>query len=149
METANVINYIALKNIGYVGAFVVGAEWLGFDPQSITILGALMLMDIITGICRVWMTEGGRNIKSGALKKGITAKFLVASGMFSIAIASKGVGFEMHQVANGCLMVLILGELYSILGNIHSARTGQKKVEFDAVAIILGKVKIILDKIVK
>jgi len=138
-----------IKNSSYFVAFIAAAEWLGFKPEMLAVLGALMLMDIITAIARVWLNEGGRNIKSAVLKRGITAKLLLWAGLFAVAITSKALGFEMHEFATGTISVIILGELYSVLGNIHSARTGEIKVEFDAVAWMLGRVKDMLAKVIK
>jgi Bacteriophage holin family len=137
---------VILKNSSYVFAFVSGMHWLGFDPQSVTILFTLMLTDIITALARVWVNEGPRNIRSSVFKRGITAKFLLTAGLFSIALTSHGMGFDAKQLAQGAVTVLMLGELYSILGNVHSARTGKPKVEFDAVAVLLSKVRDLLDK---
>jgi hypothetical protein len=140
---------VALKNLSYIGGFFFAVEFLGFNPQSIVILALLMLTDIVTGVTRVWINEGGREIRSSALKKGLTAKALLSSGVFAIALTSKGVGFDFQSIASGGIMVLMLGECYSILGNIHSARTGEPKVEFDALAVIIKRIKRLLDKIVK
>lgn len=140
-------SFVALKNSSYVGAFCVGMEYLGFNPESIVLLFSLMFIDIVTAITRVWVNDGGRHIRSFTFKRGVTAKFLLATGLFSISLTSKGVGFDIQQIAQGAVMVLMLGELYSILGNIHSARTGQPKVEYDAVAYLLSKVRDILDKV--
>lgn len=144
-----VVTTAALKNSSYVLVFVASVEYLGFKPEALAVLGALMVMDILTAIARVWLNEGGRNIKSAVLKRGITAKLLLWAGLFSVAIASKALGFEMHEFAQGVVSVIILGELYSVLGNIHSARTGAPKVEFDAVAWMLGRVKDMISKIIK
>lgn len=144
-----IITTTVLKNSSYVLAFVAGMEYLGFNPKMMAVLGTLMLIDIFTAIARVWMNEGGRNIKSAVLKKGITAKLLLWTGLFSVAITSKALDFEMHEFGQGVVSVIILGELYSVLGNIHSARTGSPKVEFDAVAWMLGRVKDMLNKITK
>ncbi|OGG65115.1 hypothetical protein A2Z56_02390 [Candidatus Kaiserbacteria bacterium RIFCSPHIGHO2_12_45_16] len=138
-----------LKNSAYVLAFVSSIEYLGFKPEMLAVLGALMIIDIVTAIARVWLNEGGRNIKSAVLKKGITAKLLLWAGLFSVAITSKALGFEMQEFAQGVVSVIILGELFSILGNIHSARTGEPKMEFDALAWMLGRVKEMLFRIIK
>lgn len=138
-----------IKNSSYFIAFIASIEWLGFKPQIIAIFFVLMVMDIITALLRVTMNEGASEMKSAPLKRGLTAKFLLASGLFSMALATKGIGFDFQNIAGGMMNILILGELYSILGNVHSARTGQPKSEFDAVAYLLNKVKANLDKFIK
>jgi hypothetical protein len=140
---------VIAKNSSYLLVFFASLEYLGFNPEALGILGTLMLLDIATAIARVWLNEGGQNIRSSVLKRGITAKLLLITGLFAVAISSKGFGLDMQQFAQAVVSVLTLGELYSILGNIHSARTGETKVEFDAVAWMLGRVKEMLAKLIK
>lgn len=140
---------VIAKNSSYLLVFFASLEYLGFNPEALGILGTLMIIDIITAIVRVWLNEGGQNIRSSVLKRGITAKLLLITGLFAVAISSKSFGLDMQQFAQAVLSVLTLGELYSILGNIHSARTGETKVEFDAVAWMLSRVKEMLAKLIK
>ena len=49
----------------------------------------------------------------------------------------------------GAVTVFILAEAYSVLGNVHSVRTGKPKMEFDAVAVILTQVRALIEKVVK
>lgn len=147
--TEAVTTTVVAKNSSYVFTFWLSFEYLGFDPEALTILSILMILDIGTAITRVWINEGGQQIKSAVLKKGVAAKLLLLTGLFAVALSSKSLGFDMQNFAQAVVSVITLGELYSILGNIHSARTGQAKVEFDAVAWMLAKVKDILTNITK
>lgn len=140
---------VIAKNSSYVFTFWFSFEYLGFDPEALTILALLMVLDIATAIIRVWLNEGGQQIKSAVLKKGVAAKLLLLTGLFAVALSSKSLGFDIQNFAQAVVSVITLGELYSILGNIHSARTGQVKVEFDAVAWMLAKVKDIITNIIK
>lgn len=149
MTTTAVTSTVLAKNSSYVLVFVFSLEYLGFKPETLGILGILMMLDIITAIAQVWLNEGGQQIRSSVLKRGVTAKLLLFAGLLAVALTSRAVGFEMQAFAQATLTVIILGELYSILGNIHSARTGQVKVEFDAVAWMLKRVKDILGNIIK
>ncbi len=148
-ETVTLTGIAAFKNLSYVVAFIAASQWLGFNPLALSVLGFLMVMDVMTGVTRAYYVTGGQSIRSSIFKRGIIAKMLLISALISTALAGKGVGFEVHQLAQGFVSVLILGELYSILGNIHSIRSGTVKVEFDAVAWLLEKVKEMLTKILK
>lgn len=138
-----------IKNFSYVVAFVASLEWLGLSPQAITIFAALMVIDVITGITRAFLVSGGQSVRSATLKRGILAKLLVLAALFSVALTGKGVGFDISHLVQAAVNVLILGELYSILGNVHSVRTGNQKVEFDAVAFLLARVKELINKALK
>lgn len=136
-----------IKNAGYVAVFFASIEWIGFKPETLAIFTSLMLIDVVTGVMRSVMTKGGSTVKSQIFKEGILSKLLLLIALFSIGLAGKGIGFEMNGLVQACVSVLILSETYSILGNIHSILTGSEKVEFDAVAFFLSKIKGILSKI--
>lgn len=138
-----------VKNFSYILAFAASVEWLGLNPQAVTIFSVLMIIDVITGITRAAVVTGGRSVRSAVLKRGILAKLLVLTALFSVALAGKGVGFDMGTLVQSTVNVLILGELYSILGNVHSVRTGNQKVEFDAVAFLLAQVRGLVNKALK
>lgn len=138
-----------IKNFSYVLAFVGSLEWLGLNPQSVTIFATLMVIDVITGVTRAAIVEGGQSVRSAILKRGILAKLLVLTALFSVALTGKGVGFDISTLVQSAVNVLILGELYSILGNIYSVRSGKHKVEFDAVAFLLARVRELIEKALK
>lgn len=134
------------KNTSYVVAFIVSMTELGFNPEVLTLFTILMIIDVITGVWRTYINEGGTAIKSRIGIKGVVSKMMLLLLLFSIAITAKIVGFEPEAYVSSAIVVLALGELYSIVGNIHSARTGKSKSEFDAVAFLLRKIRDILDK---
>lgn len=147
MDQAHVVT--VAKNFSYFVAFVVSMEWLGLDARAVTIFAVLMVIDTITGVLRAGIVDGGRTVRSALLKRGILAKLLVLTALFSVALTAKGIGFDIGAVTQSAVSVLMLGELYSILGNVHSIRTGKHKVEFDAVAFLLGRVRTLIQKMVK
>lgn len=138
-----------IKNLSYVVAFMASLEWLGLNPQAVTIFSILMVIDVVTGVTRAAIVEGGRSVRSAILKRGILAKLLVLTALFSVALTGKGIGLDMKILVQSTVTVLILGELYSILGNIHSVRTGNQKMEFDAVAFLLARVRELIEKALK
>lgn len=148
-STETALTITAWKNMSYLMLFLASVQWLGFSVESLTILSTLMMLDIATGVCRAFLVEGGSAVRSAIFRKGILAKFFLFTGLLSVALVARGVGFESDHYAQGVINVLMLGETYSILGNIHSAKTGQPKVEFDAVVWMLSKIKTLLDKVIK
>ena len=108
-----------------------------------------MILDVITGVSRAFCNDGGPSIKSAILRKGLLAKFLLFSGLFSMALTAKGLGYDSTVYAQGIINVIMIGELFSILGNIYSIKTGEPKMEFDALAWMLGRVKALLDKVTR
>lgn len=150
MESVGHLAHVAwLKNLSYIGMFFVTAEYFGFSTESTAIFVALMTIDVFTGVTRAAIVEGGSSVRSAVWTRGVLAKLLLMTALFSMAIASKGVGIDGAPFANGAINVLILSELYSILGNIHSIRTRKPKAEFDSVAWLLAHVRSLLEKTIK
>lgn len=135
-----------MKNASYLAMFIVSVEWLGFNPQILSLFIALMMIDVITGVARSFINEGGQSVRSRTAIKGIVSKMMLLFALFGVAITGQIIGFNTENYVHGAISVLALGELYSILGNIHSIRTGKAKSEFDAVALLLRKVRDMLNK---
>lgn len=139
---------VLIKNSTYIAAFLASVEWLGFHPQTLAIFTFLMIIDIITGIARSAMVDGAKTVSSSALRDGVLKKALLLTALFTIGLAGQGVGFDLSLYIQASVTVLMLAEMYSILGNIHSARTGKKKVEFDAVSVLLDELQKIIKRFV-
>lgn len=150
MDTATHITHFAwIKNVSYIAAFFAFGEYLGFETEVMAIFVTLMILDVFTGIIRAYIVEGGSALRSAIGTRGILAKILLITAIFSVAMAGKGVGVEAQALANGAMGVLIFSEAYSILGNIHSTRTRKPKAEFDAVTWMLAQMRSLLEKTVK
>ncbi len=137
-----------VKNAGYVILFMLSAEYLGLTPTSLVILSTLIVADVVTGILKSGTIFGWVSIKSSILQRGLIAKCLLMVAPLSLALAGKGVGISSSVLAQSVLNLLILSETYSIIGNIIAVRTGEDKVEFDAVAFVLSKVKEALKRVI-
>ena len=152
METAiltdNVLSTTSAKNISYVLGFIYASQYLGFNPDSIATLMFLMIVDVVTGVTRSALVNGAVSIKSSVGIKGLLTKILVLTGLFSFALALKSVGFEAQSMAQGIVMIFILAETYSILGNIVASINKSNKVEYDAVAFLMSRVKSLLGHLI-
>lgn len=133
-----------LKNLLYVPAFL-----LGLSLQSFSILAVFMLIDVATGIVRTYVVNGGHSIKSSRLGAGILSKGCIILVPVLLVWAGEGSGLNLLPVASGTLSVLILAELYSILGNVQSIRLKRDIMEFDAVNFIILKLRDYLESFIK
>lgn len=139
-----------MKNFSYVILFTLSAaQYLNISAESATILGAFIIFDVITGILKAFFIHGGSAVKSSVLERGVIAKLLLVFVPIGIALAGKAVGVELSSVAQDTINVLVLSELYSIIGNIYAVKTGIDKEEFDAVAYVLGQLKNLLRTLIK
>jgi len=130
---------ILIKHLTYFFAFIIGT--VGLDSQAFAIFGVLIVVDTLTGVIRSIRIRGGESFTSLQLTGGVVSKGLIISVPLLIAWAGAGAGLDLTLVAKGVLSVLILAELYSILGNIHAIHVKRDVKEFDAVAWILGKTR--------
>lgn len=147
MEPNTALNTLTIaKNTSYGIAFLLSADFLGFDPTAGAILLTLMTIDVFTGTIRSASVNGLPSIKSSVGTRGLLAKILTIAGLLSIALAFKGVGFDPTGAVSGITSVFILAEAYSIIGNIHSTITKKPKAEWDAVAFLVSLTRRALDK---
>lgn len=140
-----IISLAALKNTGYVVAFFATTRYLGISKESILVLTAVIVIDIITGVLKSAALRGWRSITSSKFSAGVLAKLLLILIPVTLALAGKGVGLDMALITQGSISVLILSQVYSIIGNIHSMQTLDEKNEFDAVAFIMRQLRDILE----
>lgn len=141
-----ILDSAVLKNSGYVAAFVASAAYLGISPESIMVLAGVIVIDIITGVLKSAALHGWRSITSSKFSAGVLAKLLLILVPITLALGGKGVGLDMGLLVQGSITVLILSQVYSILGNIRSLQTLDDKNEFDAVAFIMRQLRDILEK---
>jgi phage-related holin len=144
--TSKISLFATMKNSSYFLVYIWVTAFLSIEPQASAILLTLMVVDVITGIVRSAVLNGMVSIKSSIGTRGLLAKILTISGILSVALAFKGVGFEPSHAVGGIIAVFILAETYSILGNVHSAITRVPKNEYDAVAFLIGLVRSLLEK---
>ena len=58
-----------------------------------------------------------------------------------LAVAAKGIQLDISPLVYASIGVLILGEVYSIIGNIATITTGEEMPEFDALSLVLKKIR--------
>lgn len=132
------------KNLSY---FLM--VFVHLSPESYSILGVLMIVDTVTGIVRSGVIDGWQTVTSHELSTGILAKGTLILVPLLIALASRGVGFNLTIIASTTLDILILSELYSSLSNIQSIRLRRQVLEFDAVNYVLSKLRDLLENTIK
>jgi len=133
-----------VKNAAYIPAI-----FIGLSAQSYAILAVLMVVDTIFGVLRVGIVHGGEHIRSYRLSAGILSKLTIIGVPLMIAWAGQGVGINLVMVAQGAISMLILAQLYSILGNVYSIRVGKDVQEFDAVSWVLHRLQKTIERLLK
>lgn len=142
MTTHELTTLTILKNLGYIPAV-----FLGLSTESYGILAMLMVIDTITGVIRAGVVHGWGSVNSHNLSFGVLSKMCLILTPFVVVIAGRGAGIDLSMVAKGALSVLILSEAYSILGNTQSIRIRKDIQEFDAINLVLSKLRGVLEKL--
>lgn len=130
------------KNVTYLIAAFIGLEYDAFSAFAL-----LMLIDVITGVLAAARVNGWRSITSRRLSFGLISKLLLLIIPITIALAGRASGVDIDSVVNTAFFVLTISELYSVIGNIQTVKTGVRIPEFDAISIILASIRRFLKKI--
>jgi len=99
----------------------------------------LLVTDFITG---VWKAHSlGENVNSNRMKYGIVSKLslLIIPIIFGLGVRALGQNGE--QILFVAMNMLILSEIYSIIGNIYATRTGVELPEYDVLREIAKKIR--------
>jgi hypothetical protein len=125
-----------LKNTGYIIAAILGVKY-----DAAVAFGSLMMMDVITGVIASVSCCGWRAITSRKLIFGVLSKLFLLFIPLSVALAAIITGNDMRFIVSSSISILTLGEAYSIIGNVYTIKSGKRVLEFDAVSLILSKVR--------
>lgn len=125
--------------------FVVIAELTGLDAIALQCLTALIVIDLITGVTKTISIR--KKPTSTRLANGVFSKLVLLFLPVCVAIAVKGLGLDYKVLIDTTLSILILSELYSIVGNIYTIRTKKEVEEFDAVSMLLKVIRKYINRI--
>ncbi|MFY4767447.1 phage holin family protein [Aliarcobacter butzleri] len=118
--------------------------YLNLEQEPIFLLSLLLLIDYITGLFKAKTL--GHSITSNKMKYGLISKLLLLLIPIVLAIGGKAVGADFHYVLMTGMTILIISEIYSIIGNIYATRTKEEFPEYDAVAMIGKRIRCFLIK---
>lgn len=108
--------------------------YLEISQEPFTLFAILLVIDYITGLWKAKTLE--YSITSNKMKYGLVSKLSLIIVPIVVAMGAKALGADSHYVLNSGMYILILSEVYSIIGNIYSTRTKQEFPEYDALAAI-------------
>ena len=118
--------------------------WLELPVEQVLILTVLLGIDYVTVILKVYAIKGC--IKSYRMIAGILTKSMILLLIFTLAFMAKGIALDFAVYLSTLISLLIISETYSIVGNIYSIKTGEDTKEFDAVAMIIKRVRKFIEK---
>jgi Bacteriophage holin family len=127
------------KNLGYILAAILGVKY-----DALFAFGALMIMDVVTGVIASASVNGWRSVTSRRLAFGVLSKLCLLLIPLAVALAALIVGQDMSFLVTSAISILAVSEAYSITGNVYTIKTGKRVPEFDAVSIILSRIREVL-----
>lgn len=118
--------------------------YLQISQEPFTLFAILLVIDYLTGLAKARTL--GHSITSNKMKYGLISKFSLIVVPLVVAMGAKALGADSHYVLTSGMYILILSEVYSIIGNIYSTRTKEEFPEYDALAMIGKQIRTILIK---
>lgn len=117
--------------------------YTGLPAEPAAILAVLMCVDFVAGISRAHAL--GEPVTSHRIKVGTISKCSVLTVPLVMALTAKGLGVDFNWIISWSISVLILSESYSIIANVYTIRTGKIAPEWDAISLILSKIRSAID----
>ena len=119
--------------------------YLGIGAETYAIYAMLLIIDLFTG----WVKAGrlGHARTSIRMKYGVLTKMMLLLMPIVLALGAKAVGVEFKDVLTVCMSILVLSEVYSIISNIYTIKSGEELPEYDAIAIIGKRLRNVLMRI--
>ncbi|WP_373069820.1 phage holin family protein [Sulfurimonas sp.] len=116
--------------------------YLDIEVETYSIYAVLLIIDLFTG----WIKAGklGEPRTSVRMKYGILTKLMLLLMPIVLALGAKAVGVEFKTILDVCMTILVLSEVYSIIGNMYTIKSGGELPEYDAIAMIGGKIRTFL-----
>ena len=113
--------------------------YIGIREEALIALTLLLIIDFVTGLIASYKV--GEPITSKALKIGVLTKFGTILLILTIALLVKIMGVKYEEFLYGGIIMLALGEAYSIFANYHCMKTGERLKEFTVTSLIAEKIK--------
>jgi len=139
------INKIWL-NLFYI-PFIWIMQYLKMDVEVFSILATLLTIDIITGWAKTLAL--GDKPKSRRLAKGVIAKAVLILVPIVLALGFKALHIDSTAMFYAMIDAILLSEVYSIIGNIYTIRTGKFAEEYDVLSMILKLIRRMLNKLLE
>jgi len=113
--------------------------YLNLPIEPMVVLAVLLLIDYTTGVLKVFILKG--SLRSYRAIAGLLTKGSILLLVLALAFMAKGINLDFQLYLKIFISVLIISETYSIFGNVYSCLTKEEIEEFDAVAIVIKKVR--------
>lgn len=121
--------------------------YTGLPSEPAAVLAVLMMIDFVSGCTKACVS--GENLSSRRMKVGVASKLMLLLIPLSGALAAKGMGQDMAWLIVWVVNVMILAELYSIVANVYTIRTGENLPEWEVTSIIGKKIQRMMSSMIE
>lgn len=141
------MNFIFAMFNAFIFAFAWVLAYTGLPVEPSVILGVLMLIDLAFGVASAKATKTA--ISSHRMRVGMQSKATIFTIPLVMALAAKGLGADFYYLVNWIVYVFILSEVYSIIGNAYTIKTGKQAPEWDAISFLLARLRAVIENLDK
>ncbi len=127
--------------------FVGIMYYLNMDSEVFTIFSVLLVIDLVTGWFKTIAL--GNKPESWRLANGIISKIVLIIVPLVLALALKALHIDGEAIFYVAIDALILSEVYSILGNAYTIRTGKYAKEYDVLSKLLRLIRNTLNRLLR
>lgn len=113
--------------------------YAGINEEVFFIFTVLVVIDFITGVSKAYAV--GQSITSNKAKYGVVSKFSLLFIPIVMALGAKAVGQDGTVLFVWGMNLLILSEVYSIIGNIYTIRSKSELPEWDVISLLGKKIR--------
>lgn len=113
--------------------------YLGMDLETTLLLVILMLTDSVLGAVKSYRL--GYKVKLSIFWWGISTKFIFILIPMTLAVVGKKIPIDFTASVNIIMIVMIISEAYSILGNVYAIRNKEEVEKIDAISLIIKKIR--------
>ena len=107
------------------------------------ILAFIMFLDFISALAKCYVLE--IPITSRKLKSGILSKMLMLLVPLVLALTASAIGMDLVWFVTWVLNLLILGEAYSFISNVHAVKYKKELPEWNVLSIITRKLRDVVE----
>jgi phage-related holin len=150
MKTTQAVELISLKAIGMNFLYIPLVLFINQFAEQIMILTMFMVIDFTSGLGKSYVMHEKFSLHRALA--GVLTKLFTICIPFLLHFTSNGVGEYADQVKNLIsygFSVLIIIEVYSILGNIYAIRTGTELEDKDLLSWFILNIRKFFETFIK
>lgn len=108
------------------------------------ILTFIMLLDFVSALAKCYVLE--RPITSRKMKSGVLSKMLMLLVPLVMALTASAIGMDLVWFVTWVVNLMILGEAYSFISNVHAVKYKRELPEWNVLAILTRRLRDIVEE---